>query len=72
MPNRPDVEVLSYKVGVLKSEPEVYARVLDGLQLDPARVLFVGDTMRADIEGPKAAGINAMHVDELVAKMQLV
>ena len=66
----PDVEVLSYKVGAIKPESAIYAAVLDGLQVEAGRVLFVGDTPRADIEGPRAAGMTAMHVDELVATMQ--
>ena len=61
----PDVKVLSCKVGAIKPEPMIYARVLDGLQIEPSRVLFVGDTRRADIEGPRKAGMKAMHVGEL-------
>ena len=34
------------------------------------KVLFVGDTTRADIEGPRAAGMKAVHVDEMVAAME--
>lgn len=71
LPGRPDVEVLSCKVGAIKPEPAIYAAVLDGLQTAPDRVLFVGDTLRADIKGPRAAGMKAIHVDELVAAMQL-
>jgi len=66
LPDTPDVEVLSCMVGATKPEPAIYAHVLDGLQLDPGRVLFVGDTPCADIEGPRAAGMKALHVDELV------
>lgn len=69
LPDRPDVEVLSCKVGAIKPEPAIYARVLDGLQIEAGKVLFVGDTLRADIEGPQAAGMKALHVDELVAAM---
>lgn len=69
LPDRPDVEVLSCKVGAIKPEPAIYAHVLEGLKLDPGRVLFVGDTPRADIEGPQAAGMRAIHVDELIAAM---
>ncbi|MCZ4354669.1 HAD hydrolase-like protein [Roseovarius aestuarii] len=58
MPELPDVEVLSYNVGAIKPEPAIYAAVL-----------FVGDTPRTDIEGPRAAGMKAIHVDELVAAM---
>lgn len=70
LPDPPDVEVLSCKVGSIKPEPAIYAHVLDRLQIEPGRVLFVGDTPRADIEGPRAAGMKAIHVDELVAAMR--
>lgn len=70
LPERPEIEVLSCKVGAIKPKPAIYAAVLDGLQIEAGRVLFVGDTPRADIEGPRAVGMNAIHVDELVAAMQ--
>ncbi|MEM6890351.1 MAG: HAD-IA family hydrolase [Pseudomonadota bacterium] len=69
LPDRPDVEVLSCKVGAIKPESTIYVAVLDGLCVAPDRVLFVGDTPRADIEGPRAAGMKAIHVDDLVAMM---
>ena len=70
LPERPEVEVLSCKVGAIKPDPAIYAAVLDGLQIEAGRVLFVGDTPRADIDGPRAAGTKAMHIDELVAAMR--
>ena len=70
LPEPSKVEVLTCKVGAIKPEPAIYARVLDGLQIEAGRVLFVGDTPRADIDGPRAAGMKAMHIDELVAAMQ--
>tara|TARA_R100000789_G_scaffold7097_1_gene11421 strand:+ start:7182 stop:7790 length:609 start_codon:yes stop_codon:yes gene_type:complete len=70
LPDSPDVEVLSCKVGAIKPEPAIYAAVLDGLQIEAGRVLFVGDTPRADFEGPHAVGMKAMHVDELVAAIR--
>ena len=36
----------------------------------PRKVVFIGDSPRADIEGPRAAGMKAVHVDELVAAMR--
>ena len=71
LPETLDVDVLSCKVGAIKPEPAIYAAVLDGLKVDPDRVLFIGDTPRADIEGPRAAGMKAIHVNELVAAMRL-
>ncbi len=69
LPDYPDVEVLSYKVGAIKPDPAIYARVIEGLKVEPDKVLFVGDTMKADIEGPQAVGMKALHVDELVRIM---
>ena len=43
--------------------------MLDRLALEPTRVLFVGVSSRADIEGPRAAGMKALHVDELIKLM---
>lgn len=65
LPDSPDVEALSCKVGAIKPEPAIYGQVLNGLEVDPGKVLFVGDTPRADIEGPQAAGMQAVDVDEL-------
>lgn len=44
LPERLDVEVLSCRVGAIKPESAIYAAVLDGLQVEAGRVLFVGDT----------------------------
>ncbi|MGK7655093.1 HAD family hydrolase [Roseovarius sp. B08] len=70
LPDPPDVEVLFCKVRAIKPEPAIYAAMLDGLQVDPGKVLLIGDNPRADIEGPRAEGMKAMHIDELVAAMQ--
>ncbi|WP_157994949.1 HAD family hydrolase [Paracoccus tegillarcae] len=70
LPDPLDVEVLSCKVEAIKPEPAIYAAVLDGLQVKAGRVLFVGDKPHADIMGSRAAGMKAMHVDELVAAMR--
>ncbi|MDA8587157.1 hypothetical protein N9L47_12995 [Rhodobacteraceae bacterium] len=65
LPDPPDVLALSYKVGSIMPEPEIYAHVLDGLKLDPAKVLFVGNTPRAGIKGLRAARMMALHVEDL-------
>lgn len=67
----PDFALASDAQGVFQSvvEPAIYAKVPDGLCVAPDKVLFVGDTSRADIEGSRAAGIKAIHVGELVAAL---
>ncbi|MEJ6393843.1 HAD-IA family hydrolase [Gymnodinialimonas sp. 2305UL16-5] len=63
LPDRPEVEVFSCRVGAIKPEPAIYAHVLQGLGVAPNKVLFVGDTLHADINGPRRAGMNATRVD---------
>ena len=65
LPGQP--EVLSCKVGAIKPEPAIYARV-DGLQIKVDKVLFVGDTPRADIEGSQAAVIHHPHAQPCGAR----
>ena len=45
-----------------KPDPAIYAPVLAMLDLDPARVLAVGDALRTDIAGATAAGLAACWV----------
>lgn len=64
LPDTPDAAVLSFEVGLMKPQPEIYRLVCDRLNLEPHQVLFVGDTVEADVTGPRNAGLFAMHVDE--------
>lgn len=50
-------------VGVAKPDPAIFTPVLRALQTDPARTLYVGDTVHADIRGATAAGMPAVQLD---------
>jgi FMN phosphatase YigB (HAD superfamily) len=54
---------MSYEIGAFKPQPDIYRAALDIVDLPPAQVLFVGDTLRADVEGPIAFGMKAAHID---------
>lgn len=54
---RVDAVVLSWEVGVRTPHPAMYAAVADALQAAPGGVLFVGDTVANDVDGPAAAGM---------------
>lgn len=68
MARLPEVEahaafaVVSEEVGVMKPDPALFAHVLDvarrstGLDLEPADVLYVGDSFHSDVEGGVGAG----------------
>jgi len=64
LPDTPDAVILSYEVGLAKPDPAIFRLVCDRLGLQPAEILFVGDTPWADIEGPRAIGMPAMLIAE--------
>jgi FMN phosphatase YigB (HAD superfamily) len=43
-----------------KPHPQFYRRMLAALDLRPNQAIFVGDSMRADVQGPKACGMSAI------------
>lgn len=57
-----DVAVWSFEAGYIKPEPQIYGLAADRLQVPPSSVLMVGDSYRADVEGPRSAGLQAMHL----------
>jgi HAD superfamily hydrolase (TIGR01509 family) len=62
---RMDVVVFSSAIGRRKPAPEPYLAALRDLQLPAESVLFVGDKVREDYEGPRAVGIRAVLCTDL-------
>jgi HAD superfamily hydrolase (TIGR01549 family) len=62
LPETPLLKCLSYEVGHIKPEPEIYQWISDRTNTSPTRCLFVGDTLLADYEGPKKFGFEARHL----------
>lgn len=58
-----DARVLSYEVGAVKPEPEIYQAVCAALQIRPEEALFIGDSLKADVEGPRAFGMRAARIE---------
>lgn len=63
LPGVPDAQILSYDTGHIKPEPQIYRLVCDILGLAPENIVFSGDTQLADIDGPKAFGMDAELID---------
>lgn len=57
---RADAVVLSSEVGRRKPAPELYEAALRALGVAAAETLYVGDKVREDFEGPRAAGMRAV------------
>jgi HAD superfamily hydrolase (TIGR01549 family) len=55
-----DAVVFSSEVGRRKPAPEVYRAALAAIGVDARHALFVGDRVREDYEGPRAAGMRAV------------
>ena len=55
-----DGVVFSSEIGKRKPSPDVYRAALDAIATNADRTLFVGDRVREDYEGPRAAGMRAV------------
>ncbi len=58
-----DAVVYSHLVGVEKPDPRIFRDALDAVGGEPERALHVGDVPELDLEGARAAGIDALLVD---------
>jgi putative hydrolase of the HAD superfamily len=57
------IVVDSEVVGHSKPDPAIFAPALEALGTDPARTLYVGDTVHADVHGAQAAGMQVVQLD---------
>ena len=58
-----DVSALSFEVGALKPDREIYAACCDRLKTPPGNILMVGDSRLCDCVGPGTIGIRGHHLD---------
>lgn len=58
-----DVIMSSADVGYEKPDPRIFTEALARLRTPPEGTLHVGDSINDDIEGAKAAGLDALLVD---------
>ncbi len=56
--------IISAEVGLRKPNPRIYERMLEMLALEPGEVLFVGDTPREDVLGPKRAAMRVAWINK--------
>ena len=50
-------------LGVAKPDPRIFAPALEALGTAPARTLYVGDTVHADVRGARNAGLPVVQLD---------
>ena len=54
--------VISALLRIRKPRAEIFLRALDGLSLRPKETVFIGNSVDADVLGPKSVGIHTIHV----------
>jgi FMN hydrolase / 5-amino-6-(5-phospho-D-ribitylamino)uracil phosphatase len=50
-------------VGALKPDPAIFHKVIEGTDLQPRDVVYVGDDPQLDVEGARRAGMHAIWID---------
>lgn len=58
-----DCYAWSFEVGAIKPDPRIYAYVLQQLGCAAEEVLFVGDSVEADLAGPTQFGMQALLIE---------
>jgi putative hydrolase of the HAD superfamily len=53
----------SFEVGVVKPESAFFARLCREVGCEPGLALMVGDSFRSDIQGARASGMQAIHLN---------
>ncbi|MNV81455.1 (S)-2-haloacid dehalogenase 4A [compost metagenome] len=63
LPVRPDFCAWSYEACAVKPQPEIYQYLCDGIACRPDEILMIGDTVDADMIGPRKFGIHGYHLN---------
>lgn len=58
-----DAYTWSFEAKALKPDPAIYDAVCRSLQCLPNQVLMIGDTQKADVDGPRLFGMQAIRID---------
>lgn len=67
LPGIPDALVMSFEVGFIKPQPEIFRLVCQRLGLAAEQILFVGDDLKADVLGPRTIGMHAIGISSFEA-----
>jgi HAD superfamily hydrolase (TIGR01509 family) len=58
-----DVVIVSGAVNKRKPHPDIYQKALEKLGVKASETVFVGDTVDADVQGAKAAGMKTIYIE---------
>jgi HAD superfamily hydrolase (TIGR01662 family) len=63
-----DVVIVSGAVNKRKPSPEIFKKALEEMGVNAKETVFVGDTIDADIEGPKNVGMKTIFIERRIQK----
>jgi HAD superfamily hydrolase (TIGR01549 family) len=63
-----DVIIVSAAVNKRKPSPEIFQTTLKDLNVSASEAVFVGDTVDADVEGPKSVGMKVVYIERRIQK----
>lgn len=69
IPGIPNALIFSFEVGFAKPQPEIFHLVCKQLGMPAKQILFVGDTLDADVLGPQTIGMHAMTIGSFQAAL---
>ena len=58
-----DAVIISAEAGYRKPNPLIFKKILDAMRLEPADILFVGDTPHDDVLGSKGVGMHSAWIN---------
>lgn len=53
----------SFELGTRKPQPQMYEHLCRLLRCQPKEILFIGDSVRSDVDGPLRFGMRSAHLD---------
>lgn len=63
-----DVVIVSGAVNKRKPSPEIFQKALAKLGVEAENTVFVGDTIDADVQGPRGVGMKTIYIERRVQK----
>ena len=64
-----DVIIFSSNHSYIKPSPYIFAKAIEALDVDRAKIVFVGDSLKHDIAGAKAAGLSSVWINTDVSQI---
>ena len=59
-----EVVIFSSDIGIIKPSPKIFSKAIEELDTDISEVVYIGDSLRRDVEGAKNFGMSAIWIKD--------